>query len=190
MSKSLVALAVAAGIAPAFAAGAFDAPQTRLDTGDLAAWALEPIVLDAVRAQNATHAGLTRAQIDQLDAGWRAQLRDPEAPMIDGVIGNAASIRLRDRKARAAGLVTQVVVMDAKGLNVAQSDLTPDYWQGDEEAFAGSYGAGPGGVHVSAVAVDRGSRSRWREISMTVVDPATGSAIGAVTFGVDMDRMR
>jgi hypothetical protein len=45
-------------------------------------------------------------------------------------------------------MITEMFVMDAKGLNVGQSDVTSDYWQGDEAKWQKTYGAGPGVVFV------------------------------------------
>ena len=140
-------------------------------------------------AQNAAHAALTQAEIDALDAEWRAQIGATPATMIDGVLGSAASAALRARKEAAAGLVTEVFVMDARGLNVAQSDVTSDYWQGDEAKWQETYAAGPAGLHVSEVELDESSQTYQSQVSMTVVDPATGAAIGAATFGVDVSLL-
>jgi hypothetical protein len=191
MSKSPAAVAFAAGLAllPAYAASEFDAPLTRLGTEELAAWVTEPSVLDAIRAQNAANAGLTQAQIDTLDADWRAQVGAASEPMIDALLENPASVWLRGKKDEAAGLVTEVFVMDQHGLNVAQSDVTSDYWQGDEDKFTKTFGAGPGAIHVSEVELDESSQTYQSQVSMTVVDPQTGAAIGAVTFGVDVSLL-
>ena len=79
--------------------------------------------------------------------------------------------------------------MDALGLNVAASDTTSDYWQGDEAKFTETYGVGPDATHLGDIELDESSQSYQGQISMTIVDPATGSAIGAITVGVNADAL-
>ena len=76
--------------------------------------------------------------------------------------------------------------MDGKGLNVGQSDVTSDYWQGDEDKWQKTFLAGAGAVHVSEVEFDESSQTYQSQFSMPIVDPATSTVIGAVTVGVDV----
>lgn len=72
--------------------------------------------------------------------------------------------------------------MEAQRLNVAVSYTTSDYWQGDEAKHEDTYGIGPDAVHYSEIELDE-SRQRYQgQISVTLVDPATGEPIGAVTI--------
>ena len=48
-------------------------------------------------------------------------------------MGNAASAYLKTVQDESMGKYAEIFAMDAKGLNVAQSTLTSDYWQGDED---------------------------------------------------------
>ena len=79
--------------------------------------------------------------------------------------------------------------MDAQGLNVAASDMTSDYWQGDEAKHSETYGAGPDGFHISEIEFDDSTQRYQAQVSFTLIDPATGSAIGAVTVGVDAESL-
>lgn len=40
----------------------------------------------------------------------------------------------------------EIFVMDNQGANVAMSDKTSDYWQGDEDKFVRSFAGGEGKV--------------------------------------------
>lgn len=148
-----------------------------------------PEVVEAIRAQNAAHAGLSEAQILELDQKWRAEVEAGGGPMTSGVLGGALSQRLKAAVAAHGGLIVEVFVMDNLGLNVGQADLTSDYWQGDEDKFSQSYGAGPDAVFVDEVEFDESSQSLLSQVSFTIVDPADGSAIGAVTVGVNVDAL-
>ena len=80
-------------------------------------------------------------------------------------MANPLSNYLKQVKRDNGDLFAEIYVMDNKGLNVGQSDVTPDYWQGDE--------------------------GKWRKtrVTVTIVDPATNRVIGAVTIGVNVDEL-
>ena len=78
--------------------------------------------------------------------------------------------------------------MDAKGLNVGQSDVTSDYWQGDEAKFQKSFGAGAGAVFVDEAEKDESTQMLQSQASMTIVDE-TGAPIGAITVGINLDKL-
>lgn len=153
----------------------------------LAQWAASPELVSAIKAQNEMTAGYDAARIDALDQEWRAEVGSGSSPLVNSVVMNAASDFLRMQAEGTGGIVTEVFVMDSHGLNVASSGLTSDYWQGDEAKFSETYGKGAGAVHFGEVEFDESSQTYQAQISMTIVDPATGAPIGAMTVGVDAE---
>ncbi len=91
--------------------------------------------------------------------------------------------------AAAGGAITEIFTMDLNGLNVAASDTTSDYWQGDEDKFSQTYLIGAGAVHISDVEFDESSQSYQAQVSITLVDPGTNAAIGAMTVGLNADEL-
>lgn len=167
----------------------YSAPLTELANGQIKAIAENPVVIAAITAQNATTSGYDQAKIDALDTQWRAEVDAGSKPLIDATMGNEASKFLSGEQDASAGLFTEIFVMDAKGLNVAQSTVTSDYWQGDEDKFTASFGAGAGAVHLGEIEQDESTQAFQSQVSVTVVDPATGAAIGAITVGVDLSML-
>ena len=157
---------------------------------ELAGWMTDDVIVSAIKAQNAKHSGLSQADIDALDQQWRGEIGGTETPLINDVLGRAGSEFLRGKKDETAGVITEVFVMDNHGLNVIQSDLTSDYWQGDEDKFQATYGQGVGSIHVGDVELDESSGQYQSQVSMVVTDPASGEAIGAVTFGINVDLLQ
>jgi hypothetical protein len=168
----------------------FEAPLRAFAESELRAWIADPGLISALRAQNAVHGTLSTADIGALDDKWKAEVGAASAPMIEKVLARPESVQLRERQDAAAGVVTEVFVMDNRGLNVAQSGVTSDYWQGDEAKWQDSYGAGPGGFHISEVEYDESTQTYQSQVSIAIVDPATGEAIGAATFGVDVSLLQ
>lgn len=170
-------------------AGDFDEALTALANGKLAEVSADPALIEAIRAQNAAHSSLADGDIDALDKSWRAQVGQGSAPMIDEVAGKPASARLIAIRDEAGGMFTEIFAMDDKGLNVAQSDVTSDYWQGDEDKWQQTYLVGAGAVHISEVELDDSTQTYQSQVSVTVVDPETNAPIGAITFGINVDAL-
>lgn len=173
----------------ALASDAHVAPMTEYANSTVKQWISNDVVIQAVKAQNAKHAGLSQADIDKMDQDWRAQTDAGSKPMIDAVLGNALSAYLVDQKNSAQGLVTEIFVMDNRGLNVGQSDVTSDYWQGDEAKWQKTYSAGAGAVFVDEVEMDESTQTFQSQLSMSIVDPASGDVIGAITIGINVDAL-
>ncbi len=152
-------------------------------------WAQSDTLTSAIEAQNAITSGYSQDDIDALDTNWRSSVENPGDPLISSVLGNAASEFLRSQVDGSYGLITEVFIMDARGLNVAASDVTSDYWQGDEAKFTETYPMGPGAAHFSEIEFDDSTQSYQAQISITITDPDTGSPIGAMTVGVTADAL-
>ncbi|MEM8741471.1 MAG: PDC sensor domain-containing protein [Pseudomonadota bacterium] len=149
----------------------------------------DPALIAAIRAQNADTSGLSEAEILARDTAWRAEIDAGAGPTLDPVMNHPASVLLRQRRDAAQGLFTEIFVMDAVGLNVAASDLTSDYWQGDEAKWQQTYPAGPGAIHISEVEFDESAQRYQSQLSVAITDPQSGAVIGAATFGVDVEYL-
>lgn len=167
----------------------FTEPLTALAQGELKQIAADPVLVAAIIAQNATSAGYDQAKIDALDQQWRAEVDAAAKPLIDATLANEASVYLAKVQDDSAGKFTEIFATDAKGLNVAQSTVTSDYWQGDEDKFTKSFGAGADAVFLGDVEQDESTQTFQSQVSITVVDPATGSPIGSLTVGVDLSNL-
>ena len=155
--------------------------------GNVRPWLGDPAILNAVIAQNAAHAGLGQAEIDALDARWRGELSRADRPMIEAVLSNPLSLYLKGRQRAAEGVITEIFVMDNRGLNVGQSDITSDYWQGDEAKWQESFGGRA--LHVEDAERDESTLLMQSQASLPIRDPATGAVIGAITVGVNLDAL-
>lgn len=173
---------------PVFADG-HDGKVKAYVTQSIVPWIGDPILVRAVAQQNAKTAGLSQDQIDTLDLAWRGEVGSNSTPTIDAVLVSPASDFLRSKLDASGGMITEVFAMDARGLNVAASGITSDYWQGDEDKFAKTFPDGPGAVFVDQVEFDESSQSYLVQVSLTLTDPATGQPIGAVTVGLNAESL-
>jgi hypothetical protein len=78
-------------------------------------------------------------------------------------------------------------LMDSQGANVAMTNKTSDYWQGDEDKFVNSFKGGAGGVEISKSKFDDSAKAYLIQVSVPVVE--AGTVIGALCVGVNIDEL-
>lgn len=189
--RHLAALLLCASALPALATETTDmsAQARAYAESTLKTWANDPVIIAAVLDQNARHAALTQSDIDALDLKWRAELGGSMQPTVDAVVKAPASDALRAQVELAGGIITEAFVMDNRGLNVASSGTTSDYWQGDEAKFSETYPIGAGAMHVSDVDFDESTQVYQVQVSFPIVNPADGAVIGAITVALNAEQL-
>ncbi|RCK53744.1 hypothetical protein TH25_04350 [Thalassospira profundimaris] len=166
-------------------------PQDLIDNSvisEVRTWLANPVVEISVKGQNARNVTMSQAEIDAADKQWRAERESEDQPLIAAVLNNPLSGYLTQIQARSGGLYSEVFVTDMHGLNVGQSSITSDFWQGDEAKFQKTYPNGAGAVFIDEAeyieAVDN-----WRaQLNMTVSDSA-GKPMGAVTVEINLTEL-
>lgn len=153
-----------------------------LANGDLAALGMDATIVDAVKAQNAK--GVSLAEIQAMDEKWRATAGI--AKYMQALMENDCAKFLRSVQ-NSKPYYAEIFVMDNQGANVCQTDKTSDYWQGDESKFTKSFNGGAGAVFVDEVEFDDSTQAYLVQVSVPVMDG--GAAIGAVTFGINVDAV-
>lgn len=175
---------------PALAEAPTTALIDRAFIEDIRAWVAAPTVHLILRAQNDRNRELGEERILALDAQWRAETKAAEQPIIAQLMGNPLSQYLLQIQARSLGLYSEIFIMDAKGLNVGQSSVTTDYWQGDEAKWQKTFAVGPDAVFVDKVEFDDETRTHRAQVNLTIVDPETRQSSGAITVEVNLDELR
>jgi hypothetical protein len=154
---------------------------------EVAQWLQNPELIAAIKEQNIKNAALSVSSVEALDQQWRAETKSSGAkPLIDSTMSLPMSNWLKAKQELSGGLINEIFVMDNKGLNVAQSAETSDYWQGDEAKWQETFGNGSGNTHISDVEFDDSSGSFQSQVSLPIRDPETSELIGAVTVGVNV----
>jgi hypothetical protein len=179
---SIITLLVVMGVSVVY--GGEAAPQNVVDlaNGTLAAYGNDPVIVEAVKAENAK--GKTLDQIKGMDEKWKetAGVADYMQALIDNETGQYL-LKIMD----GAPYFAEIFVMDNQGANVAMTDKTSDYWQGDEAKFQKSFNNGAGAVFVDEVEFDDSTQTYLVQVSVPVIDG--GKAIGAITFGIDVEKV-
>ena len=160
------------------------APQKVFDLAKttLVAYGTDPVIVSAVKAENAK--GKTLDQIKKKDAEWK---KTPGITAYMKAIMQSECGQYLRKIMDKSNLYSEIFVMDNQGANVAMTDKTSDYWQGDEAKFKNSFNGGSGNVFVDDVEFDDSSQKYLSQVSVPVKDGDT--VIGAITFGIDVDQV-
>lgn len=161
---------------------------TEIANGKISEIAKNSLIISAVMVQNSETSGYEQAKIDQLDQQWRTEVDASNRPLIDELLGNSASAYLMQMVEESEGLFTEVIVMDAMGLNVGQSAVTSDYWQGDEGKWQNTFAVGAGSIDISEVDLDESTQIFQSQVSIPILG-VDGSPIGAITIGINIDSL-
>ncbi len=142
----------------------------------------DPVIIAAVKAENAK--GKTLAQIHAMDKKWKAT--PGFADYMKAIMESDCGKHIRKIQESEA-FYAEIFVMDNQGANVAMTDKTSDYWQGDEAKFKKSFNNGTGAVFVDEVEFDDSTQAYLVQVSVPVKD--NNKVIGAITIGIDVDKV-
>lgn len=189
ISKVLLMSVLAAGAAHAQPApGASRVDAKIID--ELRTYLASDIVQMSVHDQNHRYRARDIEEIRALDNQWRTETSASAKPLISATLSNPLSAYLTRLQAHSKGLFTEIFVMDNKGLNVGQSSISSDYWQGDEDKWQKTYSTGAGAIFIDEPEYDAELRAWLVQVNMSVDDPKSGAAIGAATFQVNLSEMQ
>ncbi len=158
----------------------------RLAKRKFTAWAESPIVIKAVKEANSENPK-TLQQIIDLDNKWITG--SIEESFVDQLLNNECAEYLRKLQSEGAGhsnLYSEIFVIDKQGCVVAETNITTDYWQGDEEKFIKSYANGQGKIFIDKTAHGESTSLPLVQVSVPVMDPDTHKAIGVMTIGLNI----
>ncbi|MCU0596861.1 MAG: PDC sensor domain-containing protein [Desulfobacterota bacterium] len=183
MVPMVTVLIMALGIGVALAGE--KAPQKVVDLANstLLKLGTDPVIVAAVKAENAK--SKTLAQIQELDRKWMAT--PGVAEYMKALMDSECGQYLKKIQA-SQPFYAEIFVMDNQGANVAMSDKTSDYWQGDEPKFIESFKGGAGATHISDVKFDDSTQAYLAQVSVPVKDG--DKVIGAVTIGIDVEKVK
>ena len=181
--------ALLAGLAAPALAADYQSSATQYVKDHVEGWVEAPEILAAIQAQNDANAVLSQAQIDSLDAAWRAEIDAPNKPTITPILSNPTSDLLRSKIDESNGVIVEAFLMDNRGLTVATAGLTSDYWQGDEAKFTETFGKGAGAMQIGEVEFDESSQTYSVQVSFTIVEADTATPIGAMTVALNAEAL-
>lgn len=152
-------------------------------------WARLPEVIAAVKAQNSQHQGISQQQITQLDKQWITETALRDQPLITSVLERPLSQWLQAQQGSSARLITEIMITDRHGLNVAVSEVTTDYWQGNEAKFQQSFFRQDEEPFLGPLEYDQSSQRYHVHVSSQIRDPGSDEVIGVLVIGLDIGKV-
>ena len=147
------------------------------------------IVVMSLRGANDERVSMTDEEIIAFDEQWRAEREQKKKPLITSTLAGPLSNYLTRVQAHSGGLIVEIIVVGMKGLNVGQSSITGDMWQGDEAKFQRTAAVGPGEVFIDEAEFNDDSGTWRAQINMTIDDPDTGEPLGAATIEINLTEL-
>jgi len=141
---------------------------------------VNPTFAKTTADQNAKKVSLD--EIKKIDKEWIAA--EDILPIQEKLLSNACAKEIT-KVTKVLKVVSEAFVMDNQGATVGENAMTSDYWQGDEAKWKNSFNGGKGGVDVGKTKLDKSTDKVLQQVSLPIID-ATGTVIGAVTYGVNV----
>jgi ABC-type amino acid transport substrate-binding protein len=151
-------------------------------------WKHLPGLEPALIARNKKVKNLSANDIATMDRKWIEAFKVGDFSYSLKVVDQELSAQLREIKKESQGQVTEIIVTDARGLNLAISDLTSDYWQGDEEKFTTAFGQSGNQLFFNAIMYDESTKHFQVHISVPLASES-GEPLGVMIFGVDVEKV-
>lgn len=133
-----------------------------------------------INDHNSRYSTITADQIQALDQRWRKG----DSAVIDPILNNKLAQHLANEIKKSNDLIAEIIIMGAKGLNVAAYPKTTDFFQGDEAKWQETFAKGPTAKHVGKVGRDDSTEKFLEQISQSLI--VDGKLVGAITIGFDI----
>jgi ABC-type amino acid transport substrate-binding protein len=143
-------------------------------------------IIAAVVEQNETNKTKSLNQLTKLDEQWQLAFKVGDFNFPKAIVNQALSHVLKQMSVTSKELLSEIIVMDERGYNVAMVDMTSDYWQGDENKFVQVYAKPAQTLYFDQIKYDASSKHFQVQVSAPLFDPKNQKAIGAITLGVDV----
>ena len=146
------------------------------------------LVIKSIQNANEKYKDLTKEGLDELDGLWRSQTKSEDQYFIAAVLSNPVSAYLTRVQAHSKGLYGEIFIMNDKGVNVGQSTITSDYWQGDEMKWQATFLLGYGAVFIDEPEKNEATNTWVVQYNVAISDESE-EAIGAATFEISLDEL-
>ncbi len=146
-------------------------------------WASDPIVVQAVREANASPR--SRDEIQSIDRDWVEATGVTE--FMRSLMDHPAARRLKELRSSNPE-IQEAFLTDALGANVAITNKTSDFYQGDEVQYLEAFNQGKGGIHVGELSLDESIHSYSIHVGVPVLDQ--GKPIGVLLAAVNVEKLK
>ena len=146
-------------------------------------------IVDAVAVANQKYQGRSDAefadQVAKIEKTWNTPAAEP---LVREILSTPASRLLRKHQ-QYDPLLLRITVTDVRGVVVAATHKTVDYFQADEEYWQDIYASGRGAVSITDILYDDVTKASYIGIGMPILEEGTSRFIGTVDALVDVSTI-
>ncbi|MBH0046558.1 cache domain-containing protein [Pseudoalteromonas sp. NZS11_1] len=143
-----------------------------------------PSLVEQVQISN--ESPLSESEIKRLDQLWIKESKQVKHPDGLAMLNLPLSKVFKKWQSQFKGVVTELILTDNQGKNIAISKLTSDYWQGDENKFTKTFKQSKY-FNFDSVTYDASTHHFQVQLSFPVLDD-NNSHIGVLILGVDVEK--
>ncbi|RUM25115.1 hypothetical protein EFQ99_10025 [Rhizobium vallis] len=147
-----------------------------------------PLVLNAIAEQNAKFGDVSEMDMRVLDETYRSEVIQDQLHMVKLLLDKTVSHYLKEKQDASQGAIVEFFVTDSHGLNVGQSTVTADYWQGDEEKYLKTFANGSREIFIDRAERNESTQMLETQASFVVMD-AQDKPIGVATVTIAIDAL-
>lgn len=156
---------------------------------DVGVMAMELETVDAVAAANKTYEGKAEpaiaGEIERIEKIWNTAAADP---VVNRILASRASRMLRKHRDFDRRFL-RITVTDARGIPVAATHKTLDYYQADEDFWQAVYAGGRGAVNITDVLYDDVTKAHYIGIGVPILEEGTNRFLGMTDALVDISAI-
>lgn len=152
-------------------------------------WKRLPKLEDFLIAQNLKNKRVSQREIDERDKKWVQAFQQNDFSYPLEMVDQELSAQLREIKKQSLDMITEIIITDARGLNLAISDMTSDYWQGDEDKFTEAYGKPANTLYFGDITYDESTKRFQIQLSVPLYTEEKFEPLGTMIFGVDVEKV-
>lgn len=147
-----------------------------------------PLVVKAIEEQNSKFGDVSEMDMRVLDETYRAEVARGDLQMVKALMAKSVSQYLKSKQDDSQGTILEFFVTDCHGLNVGQSGITTDYWQGDEDKFLKTFSLASQDIYIGRAERDESTQLLETQASFVVTDEK-GIPIGTATVTIAIDAL-
>lgn len=187
--KMMLALGMAAIAATSVTLAASRVNQAVMqDVPAVKAMAAQATIVSGVTASNTASVNIRGKALRALDNQWQQQVAIGKGPLLSKTMDNPLVQALKADIAKSDGRFVSALVMNNKGMNVAQTAVTQHYLQANRSVWHKPYRGSADTVYISRSYLDKQTGQRAVTISVPVLNQQH-QAIGALAVNVDYNRL-
>jgi len=126
-----------------------------------------------------------RKKIQDLDVQWKKERVSLDRPFIDKLMSQPFSKRLRKLQNESNGAFTEIFLTNNHGILLGASEITSDYWQGDEAKFKNTQGKSGGTFSYNDIIFDESTGLFQTQVGVSIGDSNNNDYLGTLIIGVN-----